>query len=115
MDNYDFEDKIKFAHVLVGGLYRAFNLDTDGTLYTDYDAPIEYNEFGVYGQLQKDLFDDTVSLTASLRYDKVEVMEDANVTPRLGLLFKLSDNQNLRVSAQVGYRNPTNQDKFIGL
>ena len=113
--NYDFEDKIKFANVLVGGLYRAFNLDTDGTLYTDYDAPIEYNEFGVYGQLQKDLFDDTVSLTASLRYDKVEVMEDANVTPRLGLLFKLSDNQNLRVSAQVGYRNPTNQDKFIGL
>ena len=113
--NYDFEDKIKFANVLVGGLFRSFNLDTDGTLYTDYDAPIEYSEFGVYGQMQKDLFEEKVSLTASLRYDKVEVMEDANITPRLGLLFKIAENKNLRVSAQVGYRNPTNQDKFIGL
>ena len=113
--NYDFEDKIEFANILVGGLYRSFNLDTDGTLYTDYDAPIEYSEFGLYGQMQKDLFNDKVSLTASLRYDKVEVMEDANITPRLGFLFKLSENKNLRVSAQVGYRNPTNQDKFIGL
>jgi hypothetical protein len=50
-----------------------------------------------------------------MRYDKQSVMEDANVTPRLGLLFKLSDKSNIRVSAQLGYRNPTNQDKFIGL
>ena len=113
--NYDFEDKISFANLIVGGLYRSFNLDTDGTLYTDYDDPIEYNEFGVFAQMQKDLFDDDVSLTASMRYDKQSVMEDANVTPRMGLLFKLSDKSNVRVSAQLGFRNPTNQDKFIGL
>jgi outer membrane receptor protein involved in Fe transport len=65
--------------------------------------------------MQKDLMDDNLSLTASMRYDKQDVMEDANITPRLGLLYKLSDNSNIRVSAQVGYRNPTNQDKFIGL
>jgi outer membrane receptor protein involved in Fe transport len=113
--NYDFEDKISFANIIVGGLYRSFNLDTEGTLYTDYDDPIEYNEYGVFAQMQKDLFDDSVSLTASMRYDKQSVMEDANVTPRMGLLFKLSDKSNVRVSAQLGYRNPTNQDKFIGL
>ena len=113
--NYDFEDKISFANLIVGGLYRSFNLDTDGTLYTDYDDPIEYNEFGLFAQMQKDLFDDNVSLTASMRYDKQSVMEDANVTPRMGLLFKLSDKSNVRVSAQLGFRNPTNQDKFIGL
>lgn len=113
--NYDFEDKISFANVIVGGLYRDFTLDTDGTLYTDYDDPIEYDEFGVYAQVQKDLFNENVSMTASMRYDKQSVMEDANVTPRLGLLFKLSEQSNIRVSGQVGYRNPTNQDKFIGL
>jgi outer membrane receptor protein involved in Fe transport len=113
--NYDFEDKISFANVIVGGLYRSFTLDTDGSLYTDYNDPIEYDEYGVFAQMQKDLFDDSVSLTASMRYDKQSVMEDANVTPRLGLLFKLSDKSNIRVSAQLGYRNPTNQDKFIGL
>jgi outer membrane receptor for ferrienterochelin and colicin len=113
--NYDFENKISFANVIVGGLYRSFTLDTDGTLYTDYNDPIEYDEYGVFAQLQKDLFDDNVSLTASMRYDKQSVMEDANVTPRVGLLFKLSDKSNIRASAQLGYRNPTNQDKFIGL
>tara|TARA_B100001564_G_scaffold230815_1_gene194935 strand:- start:143265 stop:146123 length:2859 start_codon:yes stop_codon:yes gene_type:complete len=113
--NYDFEDKISFANVIVGGLYRSFNLDTDGTLYTDYEDPIEYYEYGGYAQIQKDLFNDKVTLTGSMRYDKQSVMEDANVTPRLGLLFKLSDKSNVRLSGQVGYRNPTNQDKFIGL
>jgi len=113
--NYDFEDKIDFANVIVGGIYRSFNLDTDGTLYTDYLSPIKYSEFGVYAQMQKDLFNDYVSLTASMRYDKVEVMEDANITPRVGLLFKIAENQNIRISGQLGFRNPTNQDKFIGL
>ena len=113
--NYDFEDKIDFANVIVGGLVRSFDLDTEGTLYTDYDESIKYNEFGVYAQMQKDLFDDNLSLTASMRYDKQDVMEDANITPRLGLLYKLSDKSNIRLSAQVWYRNPTNQDKFIGL
>ena len=113
--NYDFEDKISFANLIVGGLYRSFTLDTDGTLYTDYDEAIEYDEYGVYAQAQKDLFNNNLSVTASMRYDKQSVMEDANVTPRLGLLFKLSDKSNIRLSGQVGYRNPTNQDKFIGL
>jgi len=113
--NYDFEDKIDFANLIVGGLYRGFNLDTDGTLYTDYFDPITWNEYGVYAQMQKDLMGDDLSVTASLRYDKQSVMEDANMTPRLGLLYKINDNSNIRLSAQVGYRNPTNQDKFIGL
>ena len=49
-----------------------------------------------------------------MRYDKQTVLEEGNITPRLGLLFNLSDNQNIRLSAQQGFRNPTNQDKFIG-
>ena len=114
--NYDFEDKIDFANLIVGGLYRDFKLDTDGTLYTDRPGdPITYSEYGAYAQMQKDLLGDDLSVTASMRYDKQSVMEDANVTPRLGLLYKLSDKSNVRISAQVGYRNPTNQDKFIGL
>jgi outer membrane receptor protein involved in Fe transport len=54
-------------------------------------------------------------MTASVRYDKQSVLDDGNFTPRLGFLFNLSENQNLRITAQTGFRNPTNQDKFIGL
>ena len=83
-------------------------------MYTDYNEPIEYQEYGAYAQLKRDIFDDNITLTGSLRYDKQTVLEDGNITPRLGLLFNLSDNQNIRLSAQQGFRNPTNQDKFIG-
>ena len=67
---------------------------------------------GAYAQLKRNIFDDKVTLTGSLRYDKQTVLEEGNITPRLGLLVNLSENQNIRFSAQQGFRNPTNQDKF---
>ncbi len=112
--DYDFGNKFDFGKVIVGASYRNYVLDTGGTLYTDADGPIEYYDYGAYAQVKTDLFDDFVSVTGSLRYDKQEVIDVGNVTPRLGLVFNLNDNQNIRLSAQQGFRNPTNQDKFIG-
>ena len=112
--DYDFEDKLSIGQLIVGANLRQYNLNTQGTLYTDYTKPIEYQEYGAYAQLKRNIFDDNITLTGSLRYDKQTVLEEGNITPRLGLLFNLSDNQNIRFSAQQGFRNPTNQDKFIG-
>jgi outer membrane receptor protein involved in Fe transport len=66
----------------------------------------------MYTQAKKDL--GKLSLTGSIRYDKSEFF-DAVFTPRLGALYNISNNQNLRVSYQTGFRNPTNQDQYIGL
>lgn len=112
--DYDFEDKLSIGQLIVGANLRQYSLVTKGTLYTDYNEPIEYQEYGAYAQLKRNIFDEKVTLTGSLRYDKQTVLEEGNITPRLGLLFNLSDNQNIRLSAQQGFRNPTNQDKFIG-
>lgn len=112
--DYDFGDKFSFGNVIVGAQLKNFNLNTGGTLYTDENGPIKYSQYGAYAQLKTDLFDDFVSLTTSLRYDKVEVLDEGNVTPKLALLFNLSENKNIRFSAQQGFRNPTNQDMFIG-
>jgi outer membrane receptor for ferrienterochelin and colicin len=112
--DYDFEDKLSIGQLIVGANLRQYNLNTKGTLYTDYDKPIEYQEYGAYAQLKRNIFDDKVTFSGSLRYDRQTVLEEGNITPRLGLLFNLSDNQNIRFSAQQGFRNPTNQDKFIG-
>ena len=113
--DYDFGEKLEFGNLIVGASYRNYELATGGTLYTDYDAPIEYNEYGAYAQLKKSMMDDKLTVTASARYDKQSVLESGNFTPRLGFLFNLSENQNIRLTAQTGFRNPTNQDKFIGL
>jgi outer membrane receptor protein involved in Fe transport len=110
--NYNFDDRISFADVIIGGSYRDTRLDTEGTVLTDYDGPIEYYQYGFYGQAKKSM--DRITLTGSLRYDKSEFF-DSNITPRLGLLYSLTDNQNIRLSYQTGFRNPTNQDQYIGL
>ena len=49
-----------------------------------------------------------------MRVDKHEFF-DANYTPRIAALFNVNENQNFRVSYQTGFRNPTNQDQYIGI
>ena len=110
--NYDLTDRIDFADILIGGSYRNTDLNTEGTVLTDYDGPISYYQYGMYTQAKKDF--GKLILTGSVRYDKSEFF-DAVFTPRLGALYNISDNQNLRVSYQTGFRNPTNQDQYIGL
>ena len=69
---------------------------------------------GLYAQAQKSLFDGAVKLTGSMRYDKSEFFE-GTVTPRIGALVSLSENQNIRFSYQTGFQNPAAQDQYIGL
>ena len=100
--------------LIVGAQYRDYILRSGGSLFTDYDAPIKFNELGVYTQVQKDLFDGALKLTGSMRYDKSEYF-DGQFTPRLGALLFISPTQNFRFSYQTGFQNPSSQDQYIGL
>ena len=114
--NYNFGHMWDWAEVQVGGSYRNYELNSSGTIYTDYDGPINYGDGGVYTQVVKDMLDDKLRLTAAARYDKAE-FSDGAITPRVALAYTAGeyDNHNFRVSYQTGYRNPTTQDLFIGL
>ena len=114
--NYNFGHMWDWAEVQVGGSYRNYELNSSGTIYTDYDGPINYGDVGVYTQVVKDMLDDKLRVTAAARYDKAE-FSDGAITPRVALAYTAGeyDNHNFRVSYQTGYRNPTTQDLFIGL
>ena len=115
--NYNFKDKIEFAEIQVGGSFRTYRLDSNGTIYTDVDGPITYSEFGLYTQAQKTIeFNEDINLkvTGSVRYDKSELF-DGFFSPRLSLGLNINENHNIRASVQTGFRNPTTQDLFIGL
>lgn len=105
-----------WADIQIGGSYRQYELNSNGTIFTDFDGPIKYDEYGGYAQLQKKLLDDRLKLTLSGRYDKNEFL-DGFVSPRAALGITLGENRNhnLRFSIQQGFRNPTTQDFFIGL
>ena len=115
--NYNLRDHIDFAEFQVGGSYRTYSLNSNGSIFTDYDGPINYDEYGVYTQMQqKFLEDDRLKLTASIRYDKAQNF-DGNFSPRLSFAYAGGENknQNFRASFQTGFRNPTTQDQYIGL
>ena len=115
--NYNLSHLIDFAEIQVGGSYRRYNLNSSGSIYTDSDGPIDYSEFGIYTQIQKNLelkegLD--LKLTGSIRYDKSEFF-DGFLSPRLSAGLTINRNHNIRASVQTGFRNPTTQDLFIGL
>jgi len=104
----------KFADVLVGGNYRQFVLNSQGTLFMKEAELIRINEMGAYVQLAKDLVKDKLRMTASGRYDKNQNF-DGRFTPRVTLLYKAAKDQNIRLSYQTAYRFPTTQQQWIDL
>ncbi|MDT0554232.1 TonB-dependent receptor [Urechidicola vernalis] len=114
--NYNFAHLWDWADVQVGGSWRQYSLNSNGTIFTDYDGPIDYNEYGAYMQLQKKFADDRLKFTGSIRYDKSQNF-DGNVSPRISFAYSAGEdrNHNLRASFQTGFRNPTTQDQYIGL
>ena len=114
--NYNFNELIDFADIQVGGSWRQYSLNSNGTIFTDYDGAIDYSEYGAYTQIQKKFADDRLKFTGSLRYDKAQNF-DGNYSPRLTVSYALGEGKtrNLRASFQTGFRNPTTQDQYIGL
>ncbi|MFZ9003577.1 MAG: TonB-dependent receptor [Robiginitalea sp.] len=115
--NYNFAHLTSdFADIMIGGSFREYELNSQGTIFTDIDGPITYNEYGAYLQLQKKFLDDRLKFVGSVRYDKNEFF-DGFFSPRASILATLGEkrNHNIRFSVQQGFRNPTTQDLFIGL
>ena len=115
--NYNFSHLLDIADIQVGGSYRQYSLNSSGTIYTDYDGAIDYSEYGVYTQVQKELelsSELELKLTGSVRYDKSEFF-DGFFSPRLSAGLTINRDHNIRASVQTGFRNPTTQDLFIGL
>ena len=62
--NYNFSHLIDFADIMVGGSWRQYSLNSEGTIYADYDGAINYKEYGAYLQVKKNLLEERLKLTA---------------------------------------------------
>ncbi|MEO7210763.1 MAG: TonB-dependent receptor [Chitinophagaceae bacterium] len=111
---WNFKQYIKFIDVLVGASYRLYNINSQGTIFADTAGPIKINEFGAYIQLQKELFNNVLKLSASGRFDKQDNFK-GNFTPRVTASIKVAKDNFFRLSYQQAYRFPSNQDQYINL
>lgn len=100
--------------VQVGGSYRIYQLRSGGTIFDDLNKGIDINEYGAFAQIGKKVFNDRLKLSVSGRYDKSTNFE-GRFTPRISGVFTVAPNNNIRVSYQTGYRNPTTQNQYIDL
>ncbi len=98
----------------VGGSYRIYQLRSGGTIFDDLNTKLDINEYGAFAQLAKKMFADKFKLSVSGRYDK-STNFDGRFTPRVSGVLTVAPNNNLRVSYQTGYRNPTTQNQYIDL
>ncbi|WP_316792316.1 TonB-dependent receptor [Pedobacter frigoris] len=112
---YDFSDAFNNAlEVQVGGSYRIYQLRSGGTIFDDLNDKIDINEYGAFAQLAKKMFNDKFKLSVSGRYDK-STNFDGRFTPRVSGVLTVAPNNNIRLSYQTGYRNPTTQNQYIDL
>ncbi|MCF6279509.1 MAG: TonB-dependent receptor [Flavobacteriaceae bacterium] len=105
-----------WGDIMLGGSWRKYSLNSGGTIFTDYDGPIEYEEYGMFTQVQKKFADERLKFTGSIRYDKAQNFDD-NISPRVSFVYSAGEdrNHNFRASFQTGFRNPSTQDQYIGL
>ncbi|CAL2092284.1 CarboxypepD_reg-like domain-containing protein [Tenacibaculum sp. 190524A02b] len=115
--NYNFASLVNdWADIQVGGSFRQYNPDSQGTIFNDANESIKINEYGVYGQIQKKFLDERLKITTSLRYDKSQNFE-GNYSPRFAVNYALGEDKGhiLRASYQTGFRNPTIQEQYLFL
>ncbi|HEX6190852.1 MAG TPA: TonB-dependent receptor [Chitinophagaceae bacterium] len=111
---YDFSDKLKVVDFIVGGNWKKYILNSEGTLFIDTLSNITFDEIGAYAQIGKKFFNDALSLSFAGRYDKNEDFK-GKFTPRATALVRVANNHNFRFSYQTAYRFPTTQQKYIRL
>ncbi|MCI5090715.1 TonB-dependent receptor [Phaeodactylibacter sp.] len=101
--------------IVVGGNYRLYTPDSDGTIFYDTaDVTITNSEFGLYAGVSQKYFDERLTLSGTLRMDKNENF-DAVVSPALSMVWKPKPNNYLRASFSSALRNPTLADQFLNL
>lgn len=110
-DALHFSDKVE---VLVGGLWKRWSLNSQGTIFSDTAGKINVDEMGAYVQLKKKLLNDVLTLSVSGRYDK-QTNFDGKFTPRATATIRVAKENYLRLSYQTAYRFPSNQNQYISL
>lgn len=120
-DLYNFEGQYNLssltstvADVVIGANFKKYVLNSEGTIFADSAGKISINEVGAYLQASRSFMDNRFKLTFSGRYDKNENFA-GRFTPRITGLFKVAENNNIRLSYQTAYRFPSTQQQWIDL
>ncbi len=112
---YDWSKIIPYLQVLTGFNYRKYIVTPDGNNYVNpasfadpkqSGADFYYYSFGGFLQASKNLLDERLKISASLRIDESEYFSP-KLNPRIAVVYSPNEHHFFRSSFQNGYRFPT--------
>jgi iron complex outermembrane recepter protein len=109
---YQFTNLKQWVDLTIGGNYRTYKLSSQGSLFNDKGQSIYYHEYGMFLQANRDLLNDKLRLSSSIRFDKNKNFK-GNFTPRLSATYRVQKEGFIRASFQTGFRNPTPVDQYV--
>ena len=111
MGEYRF--KPAFGEIVVGGSFRQYNPNSQGTIFSDSNGvSIVNREFGFYSGLEKQVFNQKAKLNLTLRLDKNQNF-NLLASPAASLVYRLKNDGVVRVGLSAAIRNPTLQDQYL--
>jgi outer membrane receptor protein involved in Fe transport len=104
-----------FEELRVGGNFRRYTPNSDGTIFSDTAGRIITNrEMGFYTGLKRRFAEDRVIATATLRADKNQNF-DWVFSPAASFVYSPRPQDFIRVSFSSALRNPTLADQYLFL
>lgn len=102
--------------LLAGFDHRTYIIHPDGNYFINYVpgkaySNIDYSKTGGFVQVAKELFDNELKLSATLRADRNDYF-DLKLNPRFTAVYSPVAEQNFRISFQSGYRFPSIFEAF---
>ena len=111
--NYKLNNLFGLINTHIGGNFRYYDLESNGTLFADTTSnDITNFEYGFYTLFNADFLNQTLKLSSSIRYDRNENFT-GNISPGISAALIINKNQTLRMSFMSGVRNPNIKEQFI--
>ncbi len=104
-------EKLNFIYG-VDGLFTRPN--TEGTIDGRYESISKLNQVGAYIQGDYDPLK-WLKLVAAIRLDYNSVVQNVAVSPRAAIVFKVAENQSIRLTYNRAFDPPTTLDQFLDL
>lgn len=100
--------------LIVGADYEQTNPDTDGTILGRYEDDDTITEYGAYAQSTTAL-SSAIDLTAALRADYNNIVDDWQISPRAALVFKLGGSNSVRATYNRSFSSPGTNSNFLDI
>lgn len=101
-------------NLIFGGDLEVTTPDTRGTIYGRNETEDRITEFGAYTQ-GKFVLSEQLDLTAALRGDYNNIVDEFQISPRAALVFKPATGHSMRVSYNRAFSSPGNNSLFLDI